>query len=192
VSVQRSLLCHYSSYYQAALCGESKEATSSYITTGLDKDCEEFLVHWLYSGRLQEKRPVHDINTEQLFRLYIFADEKDFLALRRTIMNKLVDSGLYELPYPLIALVTNSLPSSAPLYEYVVEWYIRHWHPSLDEDQSYGDVPKEFLHRVMCGIAWIAGFRDRGGVSCPCCADPCRYHEHKSREEWMQSKLTRS
>jgi hypothetical protein len=83
--VHKSLLCHYSTYYEAAIFRNFYEATRDYFTLDLDKNCADWFVRWLYSGQLGDRRPQNP-EDEDLYRLYIFADEKDILALRRTIM----------------------------------------------------------------------------------------------------------
>jgi hypothetical protein len=188
--VHKSLLCHYSTYCEAAICGEFQEATRGHFTLKLDRKCADWFVRWLYSGQLGNRAPCPD--DKELYRLYIFADEKDILALRRAVMNRLVGSdylSCHEMAFPV-----NSLPPSAPLYNFVVEWYTQHWfHPDIDifeHGQLYEGLPKEFLYLVMCGIESRAEAVLKSGKrpSCACCDSPCRFHEHANREEWLESK----
>lgn len=191
--VHKTLLCHYSTYYDAAIYGKFQEANIDHFDIGLDKSCAEWFVRWLYSGKLSG--PDANTGTEELFRLYVFADEKDILALRRDVMTRLMefDSAL---PYSEIALPINSLPPSAPLYKFIVEWHSHHWWPVKrdfgPQDQGYEDLPKEFLHLVMRGLVLRPGSNSNSigtNPSCACCGSPCRFHEHKSYEEWQQSEL---
>ncbi|KAI5211703.1 hypothetical protein E4T38_01137 [Aureobasidium subglaciale] len=82
--IHRELSCYFSPYYTAALEGEFSEAQKDTITVNLDHDTAKDLVFWLYSGQI-----ISDIST-YLFDLYVFADEKDMLALRRSVMPKIV------------------------------------------------------------------------------------------------------
>jgi len=134
------------------------------------------------------------LDTEELFHLYIFADEKDILALRRDVMSELVKKEKADLPYALVALATNSLLPSAPLYKYLVDWHVQHWHPSEEaQSQHYSDyeaLPKEFMHLVMCKLALRARAASNPIQSpCTCCNSPCSYHEHVDFEEWLYSKF---
>jgi hypothetical protein len=197
--VHKPLLCHYSSYYEAALYGKFKEATSDHLELELNRDCADWFVRWLYSGQLKEALYAPD--ADELFNIYIFADRVDILALRRTVMAELVSREMSDLPYSSIILATKSLLSSAPLYRYAVEWYTNHWIPSEAErnhqDQAYEDLPKEFLHLVMSGLALRSHhlYMDkRFGKSntemlCKCCGPFCHYHEHDSYDEWWQSEF---
>jgi hypothetical protein len=116
--VHKTLHCHYSTYYGAAICGGFREATSDHLNLVLNRTCAEWFVRWLYSGQLRSQHS--GCHTDELFRLYIFADEKDILALRRAVMTRLMRQGLDHLPYCYIAIVTESLPPSAPLYKWAV------------------------------------------------------------------------
>lgn len=190
--VHKNLLCHYSKYYEAAIFGHFREANSDYFDLGLNKSCTEWFVKWLYSGKLSG--PDAHPSTEELFRLYIFADEKDFLGLRRDVMTTLVQVGRDYLTYREVALATNSLPSSAPLYKFVVAWYINHWYPTKNDPcqqgQEYERLSKEFMHLVMCGLSERAEVLRHGEEpTCVCCHEPCRFHEHESYNEWHSSEF---
>jgi len=186
VLVYKTLLCHYSKYYEAAIFGGFQEAKNDHFDLGLNKPCAEWFVKWLYSGKLIG--PGADAGTVELFQLYIFADERDILALRRDVMTRLSGSDP-DLPYHEIALPINALPSSSPLYKFIVAWHSNHWSPdesdSGKQDQAYEDLPKEFLHLVMRGLV----LRPVSRPSCACCASPCGFHEHKSYDEWQQSEF---
>jgi len=190
--IYKTLLCHYSKYYEAAIYGEFQEATRDCLNLNLDRDCAEWFVQWLYSGRLGG--PESGTDLEDLFKLYIFADEKDILALRRDVMTRLVHFGFDYLPYREIALATDSLPPSAALYRWAVEWYSNHWLPTKDDPcqqgQEYERLPKEFMHLVMCGLSERAELLRNGKKPiCLCCREPCRFHEHKSYNEWQESEF---
>ena len=190
--VHKNLLCHYSLYYRAAIQGQFKEATSDHFDLALHRKYADVLIRWLYSGKLSAGVVVP--NTEVLFQLYIFADEKDILALRRDIMSELVKREETDLPCALVALATNSLLPSAALYRYLVDWHVQHWTPSeAAQDERYSEyeaLPKEFMHLVMCKLAIRARTTSKPVQSpCACCNSPCSYHEHANYTEWFQSKF---
>ncbi|KAH0288792.1 hypothetical protein M436DRAFT_80283 [Aureobasidium namibiae CBS 147.97] len=132
VLVHKTLLCHYSKYYEVAIYGGFQEAKNDYFDLGLNKPCAEWFVRWLYSGKLSGPDTSTDIG--ELFRLYIFADEKDILALTRDVMTRLPEFDPY-LSYQEIVLPIKSLPSSSPLYKFIVAWHATHWMPD-DEDSE--------------------------------------------------------
>jgi hypothetical protein len=187
--VHKSLLCHYSTYYEAAIHGSFQEAASDHFNLGTNKDCAEWFLSWLYSGQLE----IPELRTETLLHLYVFADEKDILALRRDAMTRLMQLGPIHLSFSDITLAVNSLLPSAPLYKFIVEWYTHHWEKyEVDaQDPAYEFLPKEFLHLVMCGLASRANasLQSGGEPSCACCGHSRRFHEHASYEEWLESKF---
>jgi len=189
--VHKPLLCHYSTYYEAAIHGKFQEAENDYFDLGLDKPCAERFVRWLYSGKFYG--PDEDDCTVELFQLYIFADEKDILALRRDVMTTLPQFDPY-LSYQEIVLPINSLPSSSPLYKFIVAWHANHWYPdSIDpgrEDQAFESLPSEFTRLVIRGQQASREFaRIKSKPSCACCASSCHFHEHKSYDEWRESEF---
>lgn len=187
--VHKPLLCHYSTYYEAAIYGKFQEASSNHFDLRLNKPYAEWFVRWLYSGKLSG--PDANTGTEELFQLYIFADEKDILALRRDVMTRLVQYGLDDLLDRDIALATNSLPPSAPLYKFAVEWYINHWYHiksnlCQQQDQEYENFPKEFMYLAMCGLSERA---QHGNKPTFMWCQPCRFHEHESYHERLSSEF---
>lgn len=193
-TIHKSLLCHYSTYYQVAIYGRFKEANSNHFDIELNKVSVKWLVRWLYSRQLPGSGLGIGSRSDELFQLYVFADEKDILALRRDVMTRLVQLGWDYLPYHEIALATNSLPRSAPLYRFLFEWYINHWYPHKDDPcqqgQEYEKLPKEFMHLVMCGLCERAEVLRHGKEpTCVCCHEPCGFHEHKSHDEWRESEF---
>ncbi|KAI4852578.1 hypothetical protein E4T44_01394 [Aureobasidium sp. EXF-8845] len=186
--VHKPLLCHYSTYYNSAICGDFQEATRDHFTLELDELCANWFIRWLYSGQLV------DCDLEDLYHLYIFADLTDILALRRAIMNRLIQVASLYLPNDEIALPLNQLPSSAPLYKFLVEWYTHHWFDSKTEPDVYEFLLKEFLYLVMCGLVsrGVGMLKSGAEPDCTCHGHPCRFHEHESREEWHESKSVSS
>ncbi|THV91338.1 hypothetical protein D6D25_09624 [Aureobasidium pullulans] len=77
-TVHRELLCYYSPYYTAALEGGFAVAQTNTITVDLSDEETADLVSWLYSGQIISSY------YSQLFDVYVFADEKKMLALRRS------------------------------------------------------------------------------------------------------------
>jgi hypothetical protein len=145
-------LCHYSTYYEAAIFGELQEATSDHFVLELDKNCAQWFVWWLYSGQLR----VHGLETEELLQVYIFADRTNILALRRAVIIELVKREMDDISYRSVLLATENLPPSSPLCQFAVEFYTNYWGPSKAElsrqDQAFQDLPKEFLHLVTSGL----------------------------------------
>jgi hypothetical protein len=189
--VHKSLLCHYSTYYKAAIYGQFHEATHNHFDLGLNKNCTEWFVRWLYSGEFGNGDPCPD--TKDLVRLYVFADEKDILGLRRAVMTRLTQMDPEFWSYCSIALAINSLPPSATLYKFIVEWYTNHWYYSESENspEECKVLPKEFFHLVMSELASRANRLPRSGTkpSCACCGRPCHWHAHDSHDEWLECEF---
>jgi hypothetical protein len=193
VQVHKTLLCHYSSYYGAALLSGFKEASSTYLDLDLTSINAEIFVCWLYSGRLCR------MTMFSMLELYIFADTVDIPALRRQIMTEAVEKKAIGAPngslnYYMISMITDALPSSAPLYRYAVDWYINHVeHSEVDcgeQEQSYEQLSKEFMHIVMRRLlSRVRSTNSDTEAPCACCNRPCEYHEHDTETEFRDSKF---
>jgi hypothetical protein len=193
VQVHKALLCHYSSYYGAALLSGFKEASSTYLDLDLTSINAEIFVCWLYSGRLCR------MTMFSMLELYIFADTVDIPALRRQLMTEVVEKKPIGAPngglsYHMIAMITDALPSSAPFYRYAVDWYINHVEYSKvdcgEQEQSYEMLSKEFMHIVMRRLLLrVRSPNSDTEAPCECCNRPCEYHEHDSETEFDDSKF---
>lgn len=197
VQVHKALLCHYSSYYGAALLSGFKEASSTYLDLDLCSMNAGLFVRWLYSGKLCDQS--WGMSMFNMLEFYIFADTVDIPALRRQLMTEVVEKKPIGAPngslnYYMIATITNALPSSSPLYRYAVDWYISHVDESEvdlgEQDQSYEELPKEFMHIVMRRL--LLRMRSPNSdteAPCECCNRPCEYHEHDTETEFHDSKF---
>lgn len=172
--VHKDLLCFFSKCYRAALQGGFLEAGNKSVVLELKTaDCQYF-VGCVYTGRLP------DVPRADLFPLYVFADKTDMLAVRRAIMTRVAGCGDDIPPEFCEAAVTlNSLPSTSPLYQWLLHTYTRH---SLSGCLEAKDaLPYAFL------LDWINegrnGTRTNSSKYCRKCQHPCNYHEHESVEE---------
>ncbi|KAI4718790.1 hypothetical protein E4T48_05055 [Aureobasidium sp. EXF-10727] len=184
--VHRDLLCLFSPYYQAALKGEFSEAGKKTLDVELDFMAGRMLVGWLYSGRFTCVG-----GWESLFSLYVFADKTDMLALRRAIMTVILDVTKRPKRMPSflqVSLALESLPSTSPLYRWILARYVHHWMPKYETPDT--ELPNEFLMEWLKAAAVRTCEVQLGSCSdCPCCRlDACDFHEHESIEEWKSSK----
>lgn len=83
-SVNKALLCYFSSYYAAALNGRFAEARQEIFSVDLSGKQLQAFINWIHTGRLD----LHIWEREDRVKLYIFADLVDVLALRRQIMTE--------------------------------------------------------------------------------------------------------
>ncbi|KAH0278493.1 hypothetical protein KCU91_g2427, partial [Aureobasidium melanogenum] len=183
-SVQKELLCYFSPYYRAALKGGFSEAASKSVVLELDPMVCCMLVGWLYSGKLPKW-----IEWAQILSLYVFADRTDMLALRRAIMTRIVHIEVGDrIPrFEVAAIALNSLPSTSPLYRWLLNAYIHHW--MADYETLDDTLPNWFL------VDWVRGAAARKCEvteddcgRCPCCEyNACNYHEHENTEEWKST-----
>lgn len=187
--VQKELHCYFSPYYRAALKGSFSEYANKSVVLELDPMTCRMLVGWLYSGKL----PAF-LGWNSTFSLYVFANRTDILALRRAIMTRIVNFEVGDrIPgFEASAIALSSLPSTSPLYRWLLEAYIHHW--MADYETLDDMLPNWFL------VDWVKGAAARKCEvteddcgRCPCCKyNACNYHEHESIEEWMSSKPTSS
>ncbi|KEQ74737.1 hypothetical protein M436DRAFT_42629, partial [Aureobasidium namibiae CBS 147.97] len=177
--VHKELLCFYSPYYAAALKGQFAESRQDSFTLELDHRQTQVFVEWLYTGRVEEP--------EDVLQLYMFADQKKLLALRRSIMSKIVYSSVIEkhdgTPY------IGHLSEGCGLFRYMADLWASEWRgvrasyvvQTLNE---YQGIPRVFLYEVMRKLATIHDQKE-SEVAIP---NPCNYHEHEDDSEWHTSR----
>lgn len=188
VSVHKKLLCHYSSYYSAALSGKFLEAKKDQFEVDLPGEHLQSFANWLYTGEVEEGT---------FIQLYIFADQVDIIALRRDIVDVMAkEDDVYR--YNDISVLLMNLTQNSPLRKYMLDLYIHHWQPAcdvedpcpLDRDTDPENLLANFVYEVLKGLA--AREENKDGNKCSCYNDICQYHEHSSKEEWEASTSTHS
>ncbi|KAH0366444.1 hypothetical protein KCU65_g5376, partial [Aureobasidium melanogenum] len=187
VYIHKDLLCFFSSYYAAALKGEFLEAKKDRFEVDLSGADLKAFRDWIYMGTFDHLECIEG-SVERLYvKLYIFADQVDILALRRSAVSSLGDVNIID--WDLVKLILTSLPENSPLREYALDSYIAHWEPSssrvlpqLDSQNDPGYLLSNFLGEVLTGIA-SGRLPVDDCTECPCCIGLCDYHEHESQEE---------
>ncbi|KEQ74718.1 hypothetical protein M436DRAFT_42304 [Aureobasidium namibiae CBS 147.97] len=176
-SINKELLCYFSPYYHAALHGRFAEAHQKIFQVDLTGKQLHVFVNWVHTGRLE----LHSWDREDRVKLYIFADYVDILALRRQI---LTEPDRME-KYREVGVVMSSLPSTSPFRMRIADHYAMHWEPEDDKhdpvDALDVTLHREFLDDIEKSVVRAKAMKLAG---CPCCGNPCRYHEHASEEEW--------
>ncbi|THV63477.1 hypothetical protein D6D28_10653 [Aureobasidium pullulans] len=196
--VHKDLLCFYSPYHRAALKGEFAEAKQDFLTLDLPATQARRFVSWLYIGFFLPKE------FTALYELYVFGDQTENMALCRFVMSRLVqirrgknanDHGLSLTTIEASMKTLNMLPTTLPLFRYIVDNLVNHWDANQLFDKkmcgSY-DIPKEALFQIMSGLASkpVPLVNVSSGPvfvalsKCPCCRHQCNYHDHESMEEW--------
>jgi hypothetical protein len=183
-SVNKELLCYFSPYYHAALHGRFAEAHQKIFDVDLTGKQLHVFVSWVQTGRLE----LHSWDREDRVKLYIFADFADILALRRQIMT---EPDRME-KYREVGVVISSLPSASPFRVRIADHYASHWEPEDDKHDSISaldiDSHRDFYNDVVESDTRMAARTDaEKRYGCPCCGNPCRYHEHLNEEEWRAS-----
>lgn len=183
-SVNKELLCYFSPYYHAALHGRFAESRQKIFQVDLTGKQLHVFVNWLHTGRLE----LHSWDREDRLKLYIFADFVDILALRRQIMT---EPDRME-KYREVGVVISSLPGTSPFRVRIADHYAHHWEPEDDKHDSISALEitshREFFDDIKKSYARVDPDEAAG---CPCCGNPCRYHEHINEEEWEASMYQR-
>lgn len=148
-------------------------------------------VEWLYTGRVEVEfwRETHN---NDLHILYVFADQTDIIALRRSIMSCLTTAGRVPPTGSVMAEVVSQLPNNSGLRLFLLEeaqaeWGMPERFNILTEKywKANGylreDFPEDFYARL------IGGYRDPFMPS----SNACDYHEHDDEQEWKMSKYDR-
>jgi len=186
--VHKDVLCYYSSYYTAALKGGFSEAKQDTVTMELPEYQMRNLVQWLYTGTL-----ISDDESE-LAGLYFFADEKMMLAMRRSIMSRMVRfHGLANGMDSKDAMsYLHRLPQNSDLFRWLVDHFADLWIRSTDsmhdmETLKYDErVPRAFFYQALSRLTTMVRDGDRYETTLD---TPCNFHEHLSQDEWRQSTL---
>jgi hypothetical protein len=185
--VHKELLCFYSQYYTAALMGGFAEAKNDTVTLNLSYPQMRDLVSWLYTGTITACDEIY------LMKLYVFADEKMMLALRRSIMSKIVRS--LDLDCPMQAQEAlpylKSLPQNSGLFLYLLDHWAGVWSQTdsrfemaaCDSDKR---IPRFFFYELLGKLGCMV---QDGGPSIASLETACNFHEHLNHEEWNESML---
>lgn len=163
VAVHKELLCLCSPYYTAAIKGGFSESRQESFTVELDHRQTQMFVEWLYTGRC-DSDPWQQINNHEVHALYVFADQTDIIAFRRSIMTCLVRGGRAPPTPSDMAKLVSQLPNDSGLR--LSRGYVRK------------DFPEEFWDVLVYG---------QHGPYLPSCI-ACDYHEHTDEQEWKMSK----
>lgn len=197
-TVHKELLCFYSTYYTAAIKGQFSESQKHSFVVELNYEQTRLFVTWLYSGRL-EYHPDDGLDSEDVFALYIFADQTDVIALRRTVISFLVDSAAQhyrEIHLSDLHKIVPQLPEQSQLRRFLLEEAtvygtgncLQGLYDGIADDQtsegSYGDFLKQLLEGVSENVEKekigekIIGYPE----------NPCDFHEHTNEREWSTCK----
>ncbi|KAI5242673.1 hypothetical protein E4T43_04676 [Aureobasidium subglaciale] len=178
-SINKALLCYYSTYYAAALDGQFAEAHRKVFDVDLSDKQLKVFVDWIYTGRLE----LLAWEREDRLMLYIFADFSDNLAFRRRIMT---EDGRME-RYREVGLALSSLPDGSSYCQRIVDHYANHWRPEDDEHDAVKNIPESVVHGSFFYEVLVRQLSVKGVKleKCICCSNVCNYHEHESAEEWQ-------
>ena len=189
--VHKELLCFYSPYYAAAMKGRFAESRQDSFTLELNHRQTQLFVEWLYTGRMEVEfwRGEHN---DDLHTLYVFADQTDIIALRRSIMTCLAIAGRVPPTGRDVARLVSQVPDSSGIRLFLLEEAQAEWGMSEKTNiltEQYWkrcgyvreDFPEDFYAQLL------SGHRDPFTPG----LNACDYHEHDDEQEWKMSKLIR-
>ncbi|THZ54083.1 hypothetical protein D6C86_09592 [Aureobasidium pullulans] len=196
-TVHKELLCFYSTYYTAAIKGQFSESQKHSFIVELNYEQTRLFVTWLYSGRL-EYHPDDALDSEDVFALYIFADQTDIIALRRTVMSFLVDSAAEhyrEIHLSDLHKIVPQLPEQSQLRRFLLEEatvygtgnYLQGLYDGIANDQTSEDCYGDFLKQLLEGVSENVEKEKAGEKIIGHPENPCDFHEHTNEREWSTS-----
>ncbi|THW51757.1 hypothetical protein D6D22_00618 [Aureobasidium pullulans] len=202
-TVHKELFCFYSTYYTAAIKGQFSEAQKHLFTVELSYEQTRLFVTWLYSGRL-EHQPDELIDEEDAYALYIFADQTDIIALRRTVMTFVTDStakSLREVYHCDFDKIIPQLPEQSQLRRFLLEeatafWVDQSWncvrelHDQIVTDEVLGGPLENFFKQLLEGVSENVEKEKIGEKTIGFPENPCDFHEHTNEREWETCRCT--
>ncbi|KAI9876317.1 MAG: hypothetical protein M1830_006774 [Pleopsidium flavum] len=179
--VHQGLICHYSSYFKAALSGSFKESKKGIVD--LEDETEQtfkLFYLWLYSQKL-----VVEVSREyeawlRLAELYVFGDKRGVPKLKNRIIDTMVawNAQLDVVPLPLNFLVYDNTPEFSPLRKLLVDFVA--WGMDVLDAKTFAstqEYSKEFLIDLVRAIEKRPSPRLLRNA--PFRIDLCSYHEHE-------------
>lgn len=151
-------------------------------------------MEWLYTGLCD--RGLWD--EDDLYALYIFADQTDIIALRRTITTRLRSMCRARVTPGEMARLVSQLPRGSGLRRFLLEEALFNRTTALREGkvatwdwEQQGYVPEDFPEDFYAQL--VNGHIENNGEgrSSLLFSNPCNYHEHENGEEWKMSKQSR-
>ena len=89
--IHKSLLCHVSSYFQAALTGSFKEATEGVIHLPDEKlDIFKRFNEWLYTHVIISQEDISKPSWTPLLALYVFAEKRGIPSLQNSVIDAMI------------------------------------------------------------------------------------------------------
>ncbi|CAD0109458.1 unnamed protein product [Aureobasidium uvarum] len=192
-TVHKEYLCFYSPYYTAAIKGGFSERHKDLFTLELSGKQTKTFVVWLYTGRL-EYNAWKGVDHSDVYALYVFADQTDIIALRRTIMTCLVTCLRRPATPGDMARLVSQLPQHSGLRRFLLDEAIADRNIQERENKMVAwdwkkrgylpeDFPADFYAQLVNGHLT----KKARGYGDPT-SNACHYHEHVDTQEWSSSK----
>ncbi|KAG9587572.1 hypothetical protein KCU77_g6852, partial [Aureobasidium melanogenum] len=189
-TVHKELLCFYSPYYTAAIKGHFSESHRDLFNLRLNASQTRLFVEWLYTGRFERIF----MDATDMYALYLFADQTDIIALRRSIMDSLARYLRRPTDPGDMGRLVSQLPSRSGLRRFLMDEALAERARALRngkvaawdwEQQGYvaKDFPEDFYAQLVNGH-----LRNGGKEFDPLSfSNACHYHEHEDGEEWKMT-----
>ena len=197
--IHRNVLCHHSEYFNIELGGDTKKLGSKTSKLELLEDdplAFEFLVKWLYQGKIDD---VTDLPMEQKWdhaetcqKLYFLCDRVKMPVLKNLAIDQFRkgcnEAGLVPGPEEMRP-VYEKTPANSPFRKLVSKIAARQiMDPESEKDAaSYRDVfqaSPDFAIDVVNAIRKGAGGKL---LEDPTATDHCSYHQHENGETCKKS-----
>jgi len=128
--IHKSLLCHHSAHFKAALTGTLKEAEESLVI--LNDDSLEVLERfngWLYTGiLLKEEETDGTVTFGVLLDMCVFSENWSVPRLHNAAIDTIIRGSAVKHEVPSgsdIANAWNNTPATSKLHEFLIEMYLR-------------------------------------------------------------------
>ena len=181
--VHKGLLCHYSSYFAAALNGNFKEAKENTVELLEDspKTFEQFNL-WLYSQCLFEKgEDETTLDWYEMTKLYVWADKRGIPKLQDAAVDAIIRKHKFEnlIPTYCIRIAYDNLPASDPLRRLLIDLCVQ----CGDIEKLFIDIGrKRFTKGALFDIA-LGLFKLRQQTLSHLEGSRCNYHHHPGHQQ---------
>lgn len=184
-AVHKQLLCDSSCNFQAAFNHQWKETKENQLVLAdVDPLVFEVYVDWLYKGSIVTS---NTFDPNFLLQTYVFADCYLIPQFKRDVIDRIklhLEVGRLSVKPDQISFLLDNLPKSSPIFDMLVDHFIRCHGNWVSSETQLAKYPLEFTAKWCFRMVSLVSFSpsDTRTVWTPKLDNPCNYHEHENKK----------